>query len=163
MQTRKKSISLHALGVIPSTPRGSATHRSSTSSSSANNASASDSHSHPPKRLKRSHTLSGSASSPKDSNSPTAAQRNGNSPSAKDQQTSHPITQATPPPSPDDFPTGKVDKSGINDDIVVAVLEQLEATGNRPHLIKELATIFANSLHSVKRQVPAVAPQKSRH
>ena len=145
MQTRKKSISLHALGVISST-RGSGAHRST--SSSSNTTPASDSH--PAKRLKRSHTLSGSETAGS-SQSALTAQRNGTPHSSKDRRRSQPLVQATPPPSPDDFPMTKIDKSGIKDDIVIAVLEQLEATGNRPHLIRELAAILANSLHSVQR------------
>jgi hypothetical protein len=36
----------------------------------------------------------------------------------------------------------KIDTQGIDDDIVVAVIEQLEKTGNRPHLVKELAAVL---------------------
>jgi hypothetical protein len=52
----------------------------------------------------------------------------------------------TPPASPRlGAPVRKVDTDGINDDIVIAVIEQLEKTGNRPHLIKDLATILAST------------------
>ena len=37
----------------------------------------------------------------------------------------------------------------INDDIVVGVIEQLEKTGNRPHLVKELATVLSTTNDSV--------------
>ena len=50
--------------------------------------------------------------------------------------------QHTPPPSPTDPVGPKIDTEGINDDIVVAVLQQLEKTGNRPHLVKELAAVL---------------------
>ena len=50
----------------------------------------------------------------------------------------------TPPPSPGAYTDRKVDTDGINDDIVVGVIEQLEKTGNRPHLIKELAMVLSN-------------------
>jgi hypothetical protein len=36
----------------------------------------------------------------------------------------------------------KIDTEVINDDIVVAVINQLEKTGNRPHLVKELAAVL---------------------
>jgi len=42
-----------------------------------------------------------------------------------------------------------VDIDGINDDIVIAVIEQLEKTGNRPHLIKDLATLLASTNSSI--------------
>jgi hypothetical protein len=58
----------------------------------------------------------------------------------------------TPPPSPADTgTTTKIDTDGINDDIVVAVIQQLEKTGNRPHLIKELATVLSNTNHTVAK------------
>lgn len=59
----------------------------------------------------------------------------------------------TPPPSPADSGTtvNKIDTEGITDDIVVAVIEQLEKTGNRPHLIKELATVLASTNESIAK------------
>lgn len=45
----------------------------------------------------------------------------------------------------------KIDLQGINDDIVEASIMQLQATANRPHLIKELATVLAQSLTSVQQ------------
>jgi hypothetical protein len=60
----------------------------------------------------------------------------------------------TPPPSPGDAHFDiKIDTEGINDDIVIAVIEQLEKTGNRPHLIKELATVLASTNHGVAQYV----------
>jgi hypothetical protein len=48
----------------------------------------------------------------------------------------------TPPPSPMDGVAPKIDTEGINDDIVVAAIDQLQKTGNRPHLVKELAAVL---------------------
>jgi len=45
----------------------------------------------------------------------------------------------------------KIDTESIKDEIVVAVIEQLEKTGNRPHLLKELATILQHRLPIVKK------------
>jgi hypothetical protein len=56
----------------------------------------------------------------------------------------------TPPPSPIGETT-KIDTEGINDDIVVAVIQQLEKTGNRPHLIKELAAIMSTTNETVAK------------
>ena len=36
----------------------------------------------------------------------------------------------------------------------MGVLEQLESTGNRPHLIKELAAVLGNKLKVVQRYLP---------
>jgi hypothetical protein len=47
----------------------------------------------------------------------------------------------------------KIDTQGINDDIVVAVIEQLEKTGNRPHLVKELAAVLVNLNSTVAKYV----------
>lgn len=53
--------------------------------------------------------------------------------------------EQTPPPSPADAGSiPKVDTEGITDDVVVAVIEQLEKTGNRPHLLRELAVVLSS-------------------
>jgi hypothetical protein len=48
----------------------------------------------------------------------------------------------------------KIDTEGINDDIVVAVIHQLEKTGNRPHLVKELAAVLIALNATVAKYVP---------
>ena len=80
----------------------------------------------------------------------------------------HPATRIkyehTPPPSsPESSPTpdtpGKesrktMKKNGaeaINDTIVEAVIAQLKATGNRPHLVKELAAVLTQRLTIVQQ------------
>jgi hypothetical protein len=61
----------------------------------------------------------------------------------------------TPPPSPGGASgQTKVDTQGIDDTIVVGVIEQLEKTGNRPHLLKELAAILSSTIPIVERYVP---------
>jgi hypothetical protein len=60
-------------------------------------------------------------------------------------------SQLSPPPSPIAAGRSKVDVEGIGDDIVVGTIQQLEQTGNRPHLVKELATVLATNLHSVEK------------
>lgn len=55
----------------------------------------------------------------------------------------------TPPPSPGAVGEAKVDTEGINDEIVVGVIEQLEKTGNRPHLMKELAAVLSTTNDAV--------------
>jgi hypothetical protein len=47
----------------------------------------------------------------------------------------------------------KIDTEGINDDIVVGVIEQLEKTGNRPHLVKELAAVLVTLNENVAKYV----------
>ncbi len=63
------------------------------------------------------------------------------------------ITQNTPPPSPGDAGGYRIDTDGIDDDVVVAVIEQLDRTGNRPHSAKELAAILINALAVVEGYV----------
>lgn len=48
----------------------------------------------------------------------------------------------------------KIDTEGISDDIVVAVIDQLEKTGNRPHLVKELAAVLVALNANVAKYVP---------
>lgn len=77
----------------------------------------------------------------------------------------------TPPPSPtpgrdarvlDLKNPPKVDLEGINDDIVEGVITQLEATGNRPHLVKELALVLSLKLTSVQQSANPCAIISSR-
>ncbi|RMZ77320.1 hypothetical protein DV737_g4440, partial [Chaetothyriales sp. CBS 132003] len=70
----------------------------------------------------------------------------------------------TPPPSPGDVvgSARKVDTEGINDDIVVGVIEQLEKTGNRPHLIKDLATLLSTTNQSIALSANPAALLSSR-
>jgi len=64
----------------------------------------------------------------------------------------------TPPPSPeaeaddsdDDVKPKEIDLEGIHDDIVEGVILQLQKTGNRPHLVKELAAILTLSVKIVE-------------
>lgn len=60
----------------------------------------------------------------------------------------------TPPPSPEaemeDGVRKEIDLEGINDEIVEGVIVQLQKTGNRPHLVKELAAILSGSVKIVE-------------
>lgn len=138
--TRRKSLSLPSLGIhVPMTQAARAAaaasksaSRSSSSSSSTAASSALSSGSeapeaHPSKRQKRSHTDDSAI-------------------------------EQTPPPSPTldssldlDTVKSKIDFEAIRDDIVEAVIIQLQSTGNRPHLVKELATVLAQRLTSVQQ------------
>lgn len=70
----------------------------------------------------------------------------------------------TPPPSPrpfrdssvemkdaDDYAFTKIDLSTINDEIVEAVVVQLQSTNNRPHIVKELAAVLMQQLKIVQQ------------
>lgn len=50
-------------------------------------------------------------------------------------------------------PRRKVDLEGINDEIVEAVIVQLQNTDNRPHLVKELAAVLMQQLKIVQQYV----------
>ncbi|CAG8031897.1 unnamed protein product [Penicillium olsonii] len=114
--TRRKSLSLPSLGIqLPNSSRRSPSF------------SKAHSEDHPTKKVKRSHTAS---LSPEPADKAARAARHG-------------LFEHTPPPSPmDGVHAPKIDTEGINDDIVVAVINQLEKTGNRPHLVKELAAVL---------------------
>lgn len=81
----------------------------------------------------------------------------------------------TPPPSPgaeqrsiemddaEEAPVVKViDLEGINDEIVEAVIVQLQNTGNRPHLVKELAAVLMQQLKIVQQSANPCAIISSR-
>lgn len=63
----------------------------------------------------------------------------------------NPKQELSPPPSPVAEGCTKVNLEGLSDDIVVATIQQLEATGNRPIFVKELAAVLATRLHSVEK------------
>jgi hypothetical protein len=117
--TRRKSLSLPSLGIqLPNSSRRSP--------------SISKAHidEHSSKKVKRSHGSTSLSPEPSDKISFARAGRHG-------------LFEHTPPPSPmDGLHAPKIDTEGINDDIVVAVINQLEKTGNRPHLVKELAAVL---------------------
>jgi hypothetical protein len=135
--TRRKSISLPSLGIqLPGGPRAA---RSPPSTSDGQ---------HATKKQKRTHSNS-VASLPASSPRPTTLRFDFPRPKSAGR------VADTPPPSPGgDSGHAKIDTQGIDDEIVVGVIEQLEKTGNRPHLLKELAAILAPTVPIVERCVP---------
>lgn len=146
--TRRKSLSLPSLGIqLPSASRA---HRPSISKASPTTETPQQP---PPKKIKRSHTsnLSSPTSPPKHRSSISSSSVKVVSFADRPKSSGRAAYENTPPPSPGPTTNNKVDTDGINDDIVVGVIEQLEKTGNRPHLIKELAAVLTNVSDSVSR------------
>ncbi|KAI9699917.1 MAG: hypothetical protein M1820_006979 [Bogoriella megaspora] len=131
--TRRKSLSLPSLGIH--VPKASSKNSPPTSTTPA-------SEQPPSKKPKRSHKSSFSSTSPQAMSPPPK-------PTVGRPRSAGRPMEHTPPPSPGATGTTKIDTQGINDDIVVAVIEQLEMTANRPHLVKELAAILANDIPAV--------------
>ncbi|KAL9096711.1 MAG: hypothetical protein Q9165_001199 [Trypethelium subeluteriae] len=130
--TRRKSLSLPSLGIhVPKA--------SSNRSPPANVTPASEQP--PTKKAKRSH--SSTSTSPRPMSPPTK------STPGRPKSAGRPM-EHTPPPSPGASGNARIDTDGIKDDIVIAVIEQLEKTGNRPHLVKELAAVLANTISAVE-------------
>jgi len=130
--TRRKSLSLPSLGIhLPVTHAERAAARLTPPSIAE----------HPPtKKFKRSHDESPSMSPPP-KREPTIIKY-----------------EHTPPPSPaaitDDLEEEKpqeISLEGINDEIVEAVIIQLQKTGNRPHLVKELAALLSTGVKIVEQ------------
>ncbi|KAF7505162.1 hypothetical protein GJ744_001228 [Endocarpon pusillum] len=151
--TRRKSLSLPSLGI--QLPAASRAHRSPSKCTPT-----SETMQHPSKRVKRSHgdntpvspisSTDASVISPTDGTASKPRSRRGG-------------LAHTPPPSPGNSHFDiKTDTEGINDDIVIAVIEQLEKTGNRPHLIKELAAVLASTNDSVAHSANPAALLSSR-
>lgn len=95
---------------------------------------------------------------------PVSGSESTDSHSSKRQKKSHAVessrAEQTPPRSPspdlsldmsDTDQSSKIDFESINDDIVEAVITQLQSTGNRPHLVKELATVLSQRLTVVQQ------------
>ncbi|KAH8729407.1 hypothetical protein BGZ61DRAFT_345692 [Ilyonectria robusta] len=151
--TRRKSLSLPSLGIhVPMT------HAARAAAAAAAAASKGASRTSPSASAALSPPRSGSESA--DAH-PSKRQKRSHSDDSRIEQ--------TPPPSPPadssmtdvDHPS-KIDIEGINDDIVEAVIVQLQSTANRPHLVKELATVLAQRLTSVQHSANPCAIISSR-
>ena len=143
--TRRKSLSLPSLGI--QLPNASRAHRPSIKTPVATETEP------PNKKVKRSHTsTSTSPTSPARPRSSTASSATKVVSFAERPRSSgRNAYEHTPPPSPGAQNHSKIDTDGIKDDIVTGVIEQLEKTGNRPHLIKELATVLSTTSDAVAR------------
>ncbi|KAL1998887.1 hypothetical protein VTN02DRAFT_5414 [Thermoascus thermophilus] len=155
--TRRKSLSLPSLGIH--LPNASRSHRSP---SAPKLPPATDDQLPPPKKVKRSHDSD--SESPERPASAAITLRD----DKENVENGRPATKRgtyehTPPPSPTDGGSApKVDTEGIDDDVVVAVIKQLEKTGNRPHLIKELAAVLITVNESVANSANPAALLSSR-
>jgi len=173
--TRHKTLSLHSLGIhVP----GSGPARAATASRTSP---ASSCHSH------SNHSNSSASSlTPKDDQPPAKRQKRAHSessdtapaldrlPKKRDDVAANRKYENTPPPSPpadverpsietDDTPAPRpIDMSSINDEIVEAVIVQLQKSRNRPHLVKELATILMPQLKIVQQSANPCAIISSR-
>ncbi|EXJ67891.1 uncharacterized protein A1O5_09238 [Cladophialophora psammophila CBS 110553] len=157
--TRRKSLSLPSLGIH--LPNASRAHRPALKTTTPP-ADLSTSPPPPTKKQKRSHDG-------EEPLSPVSSPRSKvGSPAIDLPRSAAPVLAAaaveqTPPPSPKlGAPIRKVDTDGINDDIVVAVIEQLEKTGNRPHLIRDMAAILASTNASIAHSANPAALLSSR-
>ncbi|KAK3316341.1 hypothetical protein B0H66DRAFT_292097 [Apodospora peruviana] len=178
--TRRKSLSLPSLGIhVPVThaaraaaaaanrasasPNGNTSTRSHSPASMASPASLSRDTPPPSKKLKRAH------SDDPDDNMRTSQ------PLAKRREDAKVKFENTPPPSPrerqqsiemdddvDSTATKPIDMEGINDEIVEAVIVQLQSTANRPHLVKELAAVLMHQLKIVQQSANPCAIISSR-
>ncbi|MCJ1389153.1 hypothetical protein MMC18_002008 [Xylographa bjoerkii] len=163
--TRRKSLSLPSLGIqLPNSSRAHA-HRPSTTKPSL----PADSQPPPAKRVKRSHL----SNTPPPPPPPPASGRPRSSTSSstssktvtfadRPKSSGRTAYEHTPPPSPGASHDTKIDTDGINDDIVTGVIEQLEKTGNRPHLVKELAAVLSTTNDSVSGSANPAALLSSR-
>lgn len=149
--TRRKSLSLPSLGI--QLPHGSRAAQRSPPTTSAMSPPESTSQHPPAKKIKRSHTSGSTSPSPTSPTRPSTIRFQDAEPKSASRMAEH-----TPPPSPGDVGTAKVDTQGIDDEIVVAVIDQLETTGNRPHLLKELAAVLSTQLAIVERYASAPCP-----
>ncbi|KAL9128374.1 MAG: hypothetical protein Q9217_002928 [Psora testacea] len=166
--TRRKSLSLPSLGI--QLPNASRAHRTSLSKASPTGEHISplqqqqQQQQQPPnKKIKRSHTSESSTPQTSRPRSSTSSSTTKNVSFAERPKSSgRNAYENTPPPSPGPRSQSKYDTDGIDDDIVVGVIEQLEKTGNRPHLIRELATVLSNVSDAVSSSANPGALLSSR-
>ncbi|KAK4242768.1 hypothetical protein C8A03DRAFT_39932 [Achaetomium macrosporum] len=166
--TRHKTLSLHSLGIhVPGThaARAAPANRASSNDGSpvsmASPTSPSKEDQLPKKRLKRAFSESSDDAPPLE-----------RLPKRREDATK--FQKNTPPPSPpaerasmevsedEEMVAKTIDMEGINDEIVEAVITQLQNTGNRPHLVKELATALMQQLKIVQQSANPCAIVSSR-
>ncbi|KAA6416265.1 MAG: hypothetical protein FRX48_00985 [Lasallia pustulata] len=160
--TRRKSLSLPSLGIqLPNTSRS---HRPSPPKSSATEIDQPAA-----KRVKRSHTSDSPPPPPPSESKLSTRPSRTSSTSSKNvtfaerpKSSGRTAYEHTPPPSPGATDGAKIDTEGINDDIVTGVIQQLEKTGNRPHLIKELAAVLSTTNDAVASSANPAALLSSR-
>ena len=165
--TRRKSLSLPSLGIhvpVSNAARAAAANRAIALQNSNNSSSRTP-----------SPTTSTMASPAREDATPAKRLKRAHTADMDDAPTSEPVSKKrddslklenTPPPSPDaERPsieadeaqggsvTKTVDLDSINDEIVEAVIVQLQNTGNRPHLVKELAAVLMQQLKIVQQYV----------
>ncbi|KAI9749272.1 MAG: hypothetical protein M1815_002624 [Lichina confinis] len=159
--TRRKSLSLPSLGIhLPQSSRASAAHRAA--QAAAATPATSNAENPPSKRVKRSHSSASAASSPTLSSRQTATPPLPPASRPSRRPASASAYDHTPPPSPRSSTEPRIDTDGIGDEIVVGVIHQLERTGNKPQLVKELAAVLCNSLDSVESSANPQAIISSR-
>ncbi|KAI5251036.1 hypothetical protein E4T42_04662 [Aureobasidium subglaciale] len=135
--TRRKSLSLSELGItVPKRSRASSQTRPSPPATVIDDEPVT-------KKPKRSH----------DSLSPPPALMSPPKTKTLSIRTEPPsrLAEHTPPPSPGTQTVHTIDTEGISDDVVVATIKQLEKTGNRPHLVKELAAVLCHCIGAVEK------------
>lgn len=153
--TRRKSLSLPSLGIhlpVSNAARAAAANRAIAQQQANSDRTpsptdtASSEGAPPTKRMKRAHTAD-----------------MGDAPSSEPLPKKHETVkfEHTPPPSPsaeqrsiegeEETSPKAIDLEGINDEIVEAVIVQLQTTGNRPHLVKELAAVLMQQLKIVQQ------------
>lgn len=143
--TRRKSLSLPSLGIhLPVTHASRAAARLSPPSAGLNVENP------PSKKIKRSHENSPSMSPP-----PKRA-------TVKYENTPPPSPEAESLESEDETKPTEINLEGVNDEIVEGVLIQLQKTGNRPHLVKELAAVLSQSVKIVEQSANPSAIISSR-
>ncbi|KAI7784459.1 mucin [Diaporthe eres] len=182
--TRRKSLSLPSLGIhVPVTL---AERDAARAAAAASRLSPSQSHSHSASSASSSMTNSPSfhpprsPSTPADMDAQTHASKKikrshagDDTPAAKRHQ---PAANKLPPSPPRSrassvemkvaadpaSPSTKIDLSTVNDEIVEAVIVQLQNAGNRPHIVKELVPVLMQQLKIVQQSANPSAIISSR-
>ncbi|KAF2971689.1 hypothetical protein GQX73_g1801 [Xylaria multiplex] len=157
--TRRKSLSLPSLGIHVPVNRSSANNsNSNTHTNMATRRPSSEGSPRPSKKAKRSHNDS-SSSTP---TTTTGSKKYESIPTPKPSPGVHASIETDDVDFASALEVKPVDLDGINDDIVEAVIIRLQQTRNRPHLVKELATVLMDKLAIVQQSANPCAIISSR-
>ncbi|GAW23468.1 hypothetical protein ANO14919_130270 [Xylariales sp. No.14919] len=157
--TRRKSLSLPSLGIHVPVNRSS-NNNNNTQTNMATRRSSSEGSPRPSKKVKRSHD--GSSSSASNATTTAGSKKYESIPTSKPSPGVHASIETDDVDFASAPEVKPVDLEGINDEIVEAVVLRLQQTRNRPHLVKELATLLMNKVTIVQQSANPCAIISSR-
>ncbi|KAF3761897.1 hypothetical protein M406DRAFT_295606 [Cryphonectria parasitica EP155] len=166
--TRRKSLSLPSLGIhvpVSNAARAAAAAIANRHSPSASSAASDAPAQASSRKIKRSHASSHAAATEGDHSAapaPKRRQTDANTPPPSPKHRTRAVSEAMHDSDDEAVCEAGIDLATIDDDIVRAVIAQLQATRNRPHIVRDLAAILMKQVKIVQQSANPCAIISSR-